>query len=295
MNVSVEPGKYVIAVSGGVDSVVLLDILAYQHDVELVVAHYDHGIRDDSAVERALVADLAKAYGLSYATEQGKLGSKASEAIARTARYDFLERVRLEHGARAIITAHHQDDLLETMVLNMLRGTGRRGLSSLKSTDMVVRPLLDMQKSELLRWAKEKGLVWREDCTNSDPVYLRNYVRQNIMPRFASTDREALLLVNQKSHLLNEQINEQVSTLLSSYSENGALRRHDFIMLPHSVAREVMAAWLLRHTKVELSKKLLERLVIAAKTGRISSKFDVGQQWWLRVSDVFLALEPRER
>ncbi len=295
MNVSLKPGKYVLAVSGGVDSVVLLDILTKLPGVELVVAHYDHGVRTDSNVERQLVSDLARDYGLPYETEEGRLGPRVSEAAARAARYNFLERARTLHGAQAVITAHHQDDLLETMVLNMLRGTGRRGLSSLKSSDEVYRPLLGVPKSELLRYAKEKGLSWREDSTNADAKYLRNYIRQNIMPRFAYEDRQALLDLHQKFMSLNHEINAEVTNWLATHTDGVTLKRHNFIMLPHNAAREIMAGWLLRYTDVQLSKKLLERLVIAAKTGPINSKFDVNQQWWLRVGDVFLALEHRER
>jgi tRNA(Ile)-lysidine synthetase-like protein len=295
MNVSLKPGKYVLAVSGGVDSIVLLDILTKLPGVELVIAHYDHGIRPDSSIERQLVSDLAQAHGVPYETEEGRLGSRVSEAAARYARYDFLERTRTLHGAQAIITAHHQDDLLETMVLNMLRGTGRRGLSSLRSDGAILRPLLRVPKIELLRYAKEKGLSWREDSTNADTKYLRNYIRQNIMPRFASTDRQELIALHQKFYRLNQELEDEITDWLDTHAQDVSLKRHDFIMLPHNVAREIMAGWLLRHTDVQLSKKLLERLVIAAKTGPINSKFDVNQQWWLRVGDVFLALEPRER
>src|SRR5437764_343012 len=128
-----KPGKYVVAVSGGVDSVALLDMLARSDDLKLVVAHFDHGIRKDSAKDRKFVEDLAKNYDLPFVYEEGHLGSGTSEAVARGARYDFLHRVKKSHGAQAIITAHHQDDVLETAIINLLRGTGRKGLTSLTS------------------------------------------------------------------------------------------------------------------------------------------------------------------
>jgi tRNA(Ile)-lysidine synthetase-like protein len=131
MKIQLPKGRYVVAVSGGVDSVVLLDALSKLPNLELVVAHLDHGIREDSIEDRRFVASLAASYGLVFEYGEGRLGSGASEATAREARYNFLRGVKMKHDAKAIITAHHQDDLIETAILNMLRGTGRKGLTSL--------------------------------------------------------------------------------------------------------------------------------------------------------------------
>ena len=152
VNVGQEPGKYVVAVSGGVDSVALLHLLLEANDerrtmndedspssvlrppFRFVVAHFDHGIRKDSAEDRKLVQAMAqKIRGLPFVYDEGRLGPRASEATARLARYTFLRRVLQASGARAIVTAHHQDDLLETAIINLLRGTGRKGLTALGS------------------------------------------------------------------------------------------------------------------------------------------------------------------
>ena len=295
MQVDLPAGKYVVAVSGGVDSVVLLRLLQDVPGLRLTVAHFDHGIREDSAEDRKLVQVLAHGYGLPFVYDAGQLGPAASEAVARRARYAFLGQVRRSAGADAIMTAHHEDDVLETMILNLLRGTGRRGLSSLQSTDDIKRPLLHVPKQELLRYAKREGLQWREDSTNSDEHYTRNYVRKNILPRFAEADREALRAIYHRSRELNQTIYGEVSNYLHVQPGTTVLNRHDFIMLPHVVAREVMAEWLLTHTGVELSRKLLERLVIAAKTGKSGTKVDVNKGYWLQISTSKLALILRER
>src|SRR5580704_3560158 len=107
-------GSYVVAVSGGVDSVVLLHRLQKQPGLRLVVAHFDHGMREDSAEDRRFVKALAQAYGAPFVYDEGHLGSGTSEAEAREARYNFLRRVQAASDAQAIVTAHHQDDLLET-------------------------------------------------------------------------------------------------------------------------------------------------------------------------------------
>lgn len=295
MDVDLQPGRYVVAVSGGVDSVALLHVLATRPGLHLTVAHYDHGIRDDSREDRLLVQELARSYGLPFVYHAGALGSSASEAVARQARYAFLHKVREASGAEAILTAHHQDDMLETAVLNLLRGTNRHGLSSLKSTNTVRRPLLQVSKKELLRYAEREGLLWREDSTNADDRYLRNYVRRHILPRFADSDREALLQIVGRARELNEVIDEQAVNYLHLQPAVGVLDRQEFIMLPHAVSREIMAEWLLRNTTVELSSKTLERLVVAAKTGKTDTRTNVDRGYWLEIGRTRLALKPHER
>jgi tRNA(Ile)-lysidine synthase len=129
MDISVEPGRYVIAVSGGVDSVALLHALTKRPALDMIVAHFDHGIRPESAQDAAFVRTLAESYGLPFVTDRVELGPDASEASARQARYSFLRTLQRQYDATSIITAHHQDDLLETAIINLLRGTGRRGLT----------------------------------------------------------------------------------------------------------------------------------------------------------------------
>ena len=147
MKLNIKPGTYIIAVSGGIDSVVLLDILSQIHDSRFIVAHYDHGIRVDSGEDRMFVASLAEKYGLPFYSEEGKLGASASEALARDKRYAFLRKIMGQTNADAIITAHHEDDALETMILNYMRGTGRRGMGVLRSNNEIVRPLLSVSKA----------------------------------------------------------------------------------------------------------------------------------------------------
>jgi tRNA(Ile)-lysidine synthase len=295
MEMVLPAGHYVVAVSGGVDSVALLDMLARRPDLTLTVAHFDHGIREDSHEDREYVQTLAAHYGLPYVYCQGRLGARASEATARAARYKFLHTTRLHRGADAIITAHHQDDVLETIILNLMRGTGRKGLSSLQSRDVVIRPLLEVPKKELLRYASEQGLSWREDSTNSDIRYLRNYIRHYLLPRFAEADREQLLELSRHTATLNDLITRQVSDYLHVQPSVRVLDRHTFIMLPHSVALEVLAEWLRIQTNAELSRRMLERLVQAAKTGKAGAKVDVNGDFWLQIGRTQLALEPRER
>lgn len=295
MDIEVPAGRYVVAVSGGVDSVVLLDLLAGKPDVRLTVAHFDHGIREDADEDRKLVAALAKQYGVPFVYHRGRLGKHASEARARQARYEFLHHVRRATGSRAIITAHHQDDVLETALLNLLRGTGNRGLAALKSTDIVRRPLLHVPKASLLRYARIHDLTWREDSTNADERYLRNYVRRRLLPRFNASARAGLLDIIRTADETQGSLDTQVINYLHIQPASTELDRHAFIGLPHAVAREVLSVWLRQQTGAEITTKLLERLVVAAKTARPGSRTDIDAGHWLVVTTDRLALQVRER
>lgn len=294
-----EPGVYIVAVSGGVDSMSLLHMLATVYadkkDVSFVVAHYDHGIRADSDTDRKHVAQVAKTYGLPFVYEAGSLGEAASEQVARHARYDFLRRVQAAAQARAIITAHHQDDLLETAVLNVLRGTARKGISSLQDRPELRRPLLGVSKADIYNYAKEQGLAWREDATNADTKIARNYLRHRVLARLNADQKKQLLSHVTHITMLNRLIDEELMRYLHVQPSRQTLDRHQFIMLPHIVAREVMAAWLRSHGIREFDKRMLEKLVIAAKTLQPGKVTDVNRLAYMHVGNEVLALIIRDR
>ncbi len=290
-------GTYVVAVSGGVDSVALLHLLQEMRrssgsEHRFIVAHFDHGIRDDSDQDRRHVQQLAQHYGLPFAYERVELGAGASEAAARAARYKFLHNLRQASDAQAIITAHHEDDVIETALLNLMRGTGSRGLHALRSRQHVLRPLLGVPKKELLRYAQANGLVWREDSTNTNTAILRNYLRHRVVADMAKTHRSMLLKRSKRAAELNAEIDSIIANYLHLQPALDVLNRGSFIELPHTVAREVLATWLRRSAAgVELNRKLLERLVVAAKVGRSGSRVDVASGYRLHLSPKTIALK----
>jgi len=295
MRVSVGAGTYVVAVSGGVDSMVLLDLLRQRPGVKLIVAHYDHGIRADSAKDRKLVQAVAKKHGLSFVHEDGKLGPETSEAKARAARYKFLTDVQAASGAKAIITAHHQDDLLETAMINLLRGSGRKGLTSLSTSEELIRPLLSYSKQQVYDYAQAHALSWREDATNSDTKFLRNYIRAKILPKFSDGQRAELVILLEELRLKNHEIDNHIETLLHTQPTLDKLNRAWFIHLPHNVSKEVLYMWLRRHQVQNVTKKMIERLVAAMKTGKLGQKIDVDNKHVLKISRNYLALTHVER
>jgi tRNA(Ile)-lysidine synthetase-like protein len=290
--IAVPAGKYVVAVSGGVDSMVLLDILARRPELELVVAHFDHGIRLDAAADRQLVEKIAIRYQLPFVTAEGKLAPTASEATARAARYAFLRQVRQEQGAQAIITAHHQDDLLETMVLNIMRGTGRKGLSSLGSSeDDILRPLLHVPKTAIHEYVRSyPDVIWHEDSTNSDERYLRNYIRRKVIPRLSGEDRAQLLAYAARASQANPAIDALIGRDIAAHSGNEGLSRSWFIALPYAVSCEAMASWLRLAGIADFDRKAIEALVVTAKTAAPGKRRDINAERLLNVTKTTLQL-----
>lgn len=265
---------------------VLLDMLAKRRDLTLVVAHVNHGIRSDAGEDVALVREAATRYDLPFHFTQVGLGIKASEDLARTVRYTYLYSLLARLGFDAIITAHHQDDLLETSVMHMLRGTGRRGLAGFTEQEKLLRPLVDLTKQDLRNYALLRHLAWHEDSTNNDTRYKRNSVRQQLNGIDPAL-RQALQDRTKEAAKLNKDIDRELLALLKQHvqKDEGSWHwsRQWFAQLPHEVAREVLLA-LLKHAGVQdVTRKRVEQLTVRLKTGKINTRYDCDKHWEIRI------------
>ena len=261
-------GKYVLAVSGGVDSMVLLDLLSILPRISLIIAHFNHSIRADSGEDERLVTDAASRTGWPLEIGYGRLGPKSSEETSRRARYEFLESIRTKHEATKIITAHHQDDLIETALINILRGTNRRGLSAISDNSSVLRPLLNVTKTEIIEYARRRSLAWREDSTNQSADYLRNYIRLKITPKLNGQQKEALIGILAKIKQLNTEIDEQIRSLGLRVRPEKHIDRQLFSSLPDKIADELLVYWLRTEQLGEIDRYEVNRLKLALKTAR---------------------------
>lgn len=266
--------KYVVAVSGGVDSVVLLDMLAKKYPPEqLIVAHFDHGIRGKSSEDDALfVEKLSQKYRLKYEIGQGNLTKNASEDNARRARYEFLKRITANYDGQ-LITAHHQDDLIETIAINLMRGTGWRGLAVF-GDDTIVRPLTLMRKEDIYSYALKHGLEWVEDETNQSDRYLRNRLRRKLAQMLTARQREKVLGLQKQQRLLATMIDSEATAFVAGEQHS----RYFFIMAPNEAAIELLR----RLTKAKLHRPQLERALLAIKTHRAGSVYQAGARVELR-------------
>lgn len=182
-----------VAVSGGVDSVVLLDILLELKralGIELCLFHLDHMLRGAESKEDAkFVKRLAKERGLSIEIESFDVAAFAKEKglsiedAARRARHDLLQKAAKESGAQKVALGHNADDRVETFFINLIRGSGLKGLSSIPPVrDIFIRPLIEVLRRDIEAYANERGLRFRLDHSNLDQAFLRNRVRAELIP-----------------------------------------------------------------------------------------------------------------
>lgn len=281
----------IVAVSGGIDSVVLLHLLVTHTDRPLVVAHVDHGMRSDSGEDELFVSNLAKQYGLPYASTRLGLNATASEETARVARYEWLERIRREYDAGAIATAHHEDDVFETILINLTRGTGWRGVCSLRQTKLRTRPLLGHSKAWIIDYALTHELSWREDSTNESLRYLRNRIRHGVIPRLTSKQRQELRGLYESQCLLRDEIASETNRVLAEVTEHGSLLRYPVIMMDEHVAIEVLRAWL----DEALERSRYSDLLVFLKTARSGAKWSLDGRRFVVASVRSLIVEsPRD-
>ncbi|MEO6067980.1 MAG: tRNA lysidine(34) synthetase TilS [Gemmatimonadales bacterium] len=183
-------GRALVAVSGGPDSVALLDLLVRtraEHGLELLVVHADHGIHPDSAKVAEQVQQLAVTCDLPFILGHLHLGAAhayPTETVARTSRHGWLRQVALREDASVIFLAHHADDQAETIFLRSLKGTGVTGLRGMElRRGLLVRPLLGVPRAHLREYIAERGLVVWHDPANEDLRHLRSWVRGAILPQ----------------------------------------------------------------------------------------------------------------
>ena len=261
----------VVAVSGGVDSVVLLDILA-RGDEKLIVAHVDHGIRDsESAADARFVRALAQQYQLPYVETKLELGEDASEDSARSGRYTFLLEQAEKFGA-GIVTAHHKDDVIGSMAINCSRGTGWRGVAVLNRQG-TFRPLLGWTKAKIYEYALQNKLEWVEDATNQSNKYLRNRLRAGVLA-LGVADRRVLIDLRAKQLQLVRDIDREIYRLVQIFGDD----RHPYIQIDNVVAIELLR---LPH---QLTYPQGERLLHALKTGRAGTRHDIGSGKYVRLT-----------
>lgn len=301
MDFHLEPGVYVIAVSGGVDSVTLLDLLVrsaqsskLEAQSSFIVAHFDHGIRENSEDDRKFVEKLTETYGLPFKFTREELGRDASEAKARVRRYHFLNKIKEKYKADAIVTAHHKDDVLETAILNLLRGTGRKGLSSLSSSQLLRRPLLSYTKAEIINVAKANNLQWREDSTNADQSYKRNRVRF-LLTNADEISKQEFLNILAKSKIFNQEIDQLLKEIFGyGYSNRtNSFSRSFFIKLPYAVSCELLAYWLRHNYHATFDKKAIGRLCVGLKTAQSGINLDIDKDLLFIVGSSQISVQRR--
>ncbi|CAK1239333.1 tRNA lysidine(34) synthetase TilS [Fructobacillus tropaeoli] len=277
------PEKVVLAVSGGLDSMTLLDSLnRYRPDIDLVVAHVNYQLRgaasddDEIFVRNQCQARQIPCY-VKKVTAPGKSGV---EAWARKVRYDFFDQVAKETGARAVVLAQHQDDQVETLLLQLIRGgLAQQKAGMIGQSDYYLRPFLDFSKEELKNYAKDNQVEWREDATNADPGYTgRNQLRHEIIPALATINAKA------KEHLADfakqeavdqELLQNQAKTFLPVFQV-------DFHQVPKPWWEKTILLWLQNQGIYQVKNgQMVAILSLLANDQKPNGQVDLGDGWMM--------------
>lgn len=256
------PGKYVVAFSGGSDSVALVSAAVELHKLnasyDFVAVHVEHGLRGDEGLrDMEFAQSFCHARGLTCHVKRVdvparvRLTGDSVEQAARDLRYRALLDVAIREGAKKIITAHHANDQAETLLLHLVRGSGLKGLGGMqRETPLVLRPFLGFSKQELMEYCRSKGAVWVEDGSNNDIEYSRNYVRQEVMPLLLKLNPMVVQNLCQTAKTLQEDeavLNEVAEKVLQQRAAGDELATEDWAVMPAAVRKRVIKLWLMKY------------------------------------------------
>lgn len=249
----------VVACSGGADSVFLvLAASALLGPERLRIAHFNHGTRgSESDDDASFVTGLAGSLNINCFVGKMDADSGPSEAALREARYAWLTGVYHQQNAASLLLGHHADDVLETQLMGLLTGSGPSGLCSpmpvrvFPDGHVRVRPLLPMKRTTIEKTLTSLGVPWREDSSNTDTRYTRNWIRRELLPRMAERMPQDIYAGSQRTrHLMQDAVDALdacAAQLCLDLSDPGGFSVNNLISLHEGIIRRVLFAWWMRH------------------------------------------------
>jgi tRNA(Ile)-lysidine synthase len=225
--------RILIALSGGPDSIALTHILYFlktKYNLHLAAAHLDHALRPYSNKDREFCRNLCKRIGIKLYSKRVNVASIAKrekcsiEVAGRKARYNYLEKLSEKYQFGKIATGHTLDDRVETIVFNLARGSGMAGLAGIPfKRGKIIRPFLEVEKSDLLKWIKESKIPYLSDITNKSLIFSRNRIRHKIIPELSRINPAVKQNITRMADLISADL--EFITGLSVKAYNGALFR----------------------------------------------------------------------
>jgi tRNA(Ile)-lysidine synthase len=270
------PGaRYLIGVSGGRDSVALLHWLVNLGYNELIVCHLNHQLRGRSSdADARFVEKLAKKYQIDFELDTANVRALAKkrktsiETAAREARYSFFAKAAKHHRCHTIFLAHHADDLVETFLLNLIRGAGLGGLAAMrdistrrvdKLTLTVVRPMLSVWRAEIDNYVREHRLKFREDASNKNLLPMRNRIRNRIIPYLEETLSRNIRQNIWRTAIIAADEENWIDSKVPD-SANADLSVLGLCALPIALQRRAILKWLRAQNISEVGFDLIERV-----------------------------------
>jgi tRNA(Ile)-lysidine synthase len=307
-----------VGVSGGCDSVTLLHLLHEAGHRELVVCHLDHGLRgEESDGDRRFVESLAAGYGYQSEVEcidvahLAETSGESIEQAGRKARHRFFAGIAAVRGVCDVVLAHHADDQAETIMHNLLRGSGMRGLVGMRGSRKIEvdgvtltlrRPLLGVRRAAIRDFAAKRGIVFREDASNARRECVRNRVRLDLLPHACDAlGRDVVDAITRLGEQMRRDIEFMDQLAAAALLEAESLGSDEGLSVAvlrnqHPCLRvRVVSAWLARQGVRDLSAALLERIeVLLAEGSDVARENLPGGKWVRRRAGRLFIQQPRE-
>lgn len=235
--------RFIVSVSGGVDSMVLLFLaIKYLKKNSFIVLHFNHQTRKECPLEFKMVQDFCRLHALNFHCESLVVNGNNFESNARQLRHAHYLKYLKKYNLDGVLLAHHSDDRIETFFYNLLKGSFLDGLTSLKPINpslQLFRPLIDVSKADLYKYAKQNKIPYLEDSSNLDITFARNFLRQNLIPlidsrfvNFKKNLKVKIAIFEELNQFLNTYLQNFMSSKLVLLDYGTLLYKSDFFELP---------------------------------------------------------------
>jgi tRNA(Ile)-lysidine synthase len=294
---------YLVGVSGGIDSVALVEGLRIAGFRDLVICHLDHALRGRAgAADARFVKRLAEAAGFRFFSEKIDVRRLAAErglsveTAAREARHSFFERAAESAGTRTLFLGHHADDQAETILFNVLRGTGVAGLRGMRPAQRMgglrmIRPLLGVRRSEIAAFVAERGLRYREDPSNAEAFAARNRIRNGLLPALREAmGRDVVGAILRLSDVAGAE-DDFLEALIPVPAVR--LRVAELRAMPAALARRLVRRWLVARGVSEVGFEVVEAVRCLAAPDAVVAKVNLARGWHARRREGALFIDHR--
>lgn len=275
--------KVLVAFSGGSDSVLLLrvlHILSEKYNITLAAAHLNHSLRTEADSEEVFSENLCSELGIEFFSKKvdvekiAKSQKISEETAGRNERYAFFEELREKHGFTKIATAHHKDDNAETILMHFIRGSGVRGLSGIEyMRGIIIRPLLELSKEEILKCCENEGWEYVTDKSNFESVYRRNSVRLELIPKLKEYNSGFTDVITSNSTLFAEDddfLNAYADDILRRNLKADGILKSVLDSQPRAVSRRIVQTMYRAFSGKEqnLSQKYINAVLELSENGK---------------------------
>ena len=294
----------ILCVSGGSDSIALLHLchqLSRLFRWQLHILHFHHGLREESDEEARFVRDLSQRLNLEFhlrTTRDFQSETSGLQEKARNWRRTEALKLREEIRADSILTAHHAEDQLETWLLKWLRGAHLSGLQGMSRSDPpFIRPLLDFRKNMLSDFLKENGFEWREDASNQDSKYMRNRVRNELLPLLRTLSREGIESrirdLDSQSRLLQKELESQYQIWLEKIGPVSELPISVIESESEFLQQEILVRFITGKTGIALSYRQLEKIWALVSNSTNPWSYHLEGEWTINCEGGKLSLKEK--